>query len=150
MYPSVSKESACWVFSCFRNPPNSGMDYRIFHVCMWSFLCMRMHTGVGHTDSESAQHFDSEKLSQIFLVLLTGFEPWVIRSWVRRSANWASLSPRHVKVLYKQAATRTIRTIQGSNAQCNCSVSSLLGNFKNEQYTKYSQLDLVRLWLELD
>ena len=25
---------ACWVFSCFRNPPNSDMDYRIFNVRM--------------------------------------------------------------------------------------------------------------------
>ena len=27
-----SPTSACWVFSCFRNPPSSGMDYRIFNV----------------------------------------------------------------------------------------------------------------------
>ena len=26
-----SPTSACWVFSRFRNPPNSGMDYRIFN-----------------------------------------------------------------------------------------------------------------------
>ena len=38
------------------------MDYRIFNVCTWSFLCVRIHTGVGLTNSESAQHF--------FLVLL--------------------------------------------------------------------------------
>ena len=33
--------------------------------------------GVGHTDNESAQHFDSEKLLTFFLVLRTGFEPLV-------------------------------------------------------------------------
>ena len=38
--------------------------------------------GVGHTDNESAQHFDSEKLSQMFLVLWTGFEPLVFGSRV--------------------------------------------------------------------
>ena len=27
-----SPTSACWVFSCFRNPSNSDMDYRIFNV----------------------------------------------------------------------------------------------------------------------
>ena len=43
---------------------------------------MRIHTGVGHTDNESAQHFDSEKLSQLFLVLRTGFEPLVFESRV--------------------------------------------------------------------
>ena len=35
---------------------------------------------VGHTDNESAQHFDSEKLKQMFLVLRTGFEPQVMES----------------------------------------------------------------------
>ena len=35
--------SACWVFSCFRKPPNSDMD-RIFNVRTWSFLCVRVHT----------------------------------------------------------------------------------------------------------
>ena len=39
------------------------MDYRIFNVHTWSFLCMRIHTGVGHTNNESSQHniFDSDK-----------------------------------------------------------------------------------------
>ena len=50
-----SPTSACRVFSCFRNPPNSDMDYRIFNVSTWSFVCLRIHTGVEHTDSESAQ-----------------------------------------------------------------------------------------------
>ena len=45
--------SACWVFACFCNPPNSDMDCRIFNV----HTCVRIHSGVGHTDSESAQHF---------------------------------------------------------------------------------------------
>ena len=36
------------------------MDYRIFNMC--TFVCVRIHTGVGHTD-ESAQHFDLEKLT---------------------------------------------------------------------------------------
>ena len=49
-----SPASACWVFLCFRNPPNSNMDYRIFNVRIWSFLCVRTHTGVGHTNNELA------------------------------------------------------------------------------------------------
>ena len=36
--------SACWVFSCFSNPPNSDMDCRIFIVRRWSFSCVRVHT----------------------------------------------------------------------------------------------------------
>ena len=51
-------------------------------VCDHSYARVRIHRGVGHTDNESAQHFDSEKLSQIFLVLRMGFEPLVFRSRV--------------------------------------------------------------------
>ncbi len=59
------------------------MDYRIFNVR--TFSCVRVHTGVGHTDNESAQHFDTEKLIYIFLVLRTGFEPLVMESIGSRS-----------------------------------------------------------------
>ena len=43
-----SPTSACWVFSCFRNPRNSDMDCRIFTVRRSSFLCVRIHTGLAH------------------------------------------------------------------------------------------------------
>ena len=59
--------SACWVFSCFRNPPNSDMDYKICILRTWSFLCACIHTGVGHIDSESAQHFCLWKTHKLFL-----------------------------------------------------------------------------------
>ena len=57
----------CWLFLCFHNPPNSDMDYRIFNVSTWSFAWVRIHTGVGHTDSESAQPFWLKKPSKFFL-----------------------------------------------------------------------------------
>ena len=38
-----SPTSACWVLSCFRNPLNSDMDYRIFNMRTWSFLCERTY-----------------------------------------------------------------------------------------------------------
>ena len=49
---------ACWVFQCFHNPPNSGMDYRIFNMgsdvnacdCTW---------GCTDTVRESALKVDS-------------------------------------------------------------------------------------------
>ena len=46
-----------------------------------------------------SQHniFDSEKLSQIFHVFLTGFKPWVLGSRVRRSTSWATPSHPHKK-----------------------------------------------------
>ena len=88
-----SPTSACWVFLCFCNPPNSDMDYRIFNVHMWSLLCVHIYTqGLG-TLTTSRHIFDSEKLSQIVLVLPIGFEPQVFGSLVRRSTNWATPSP---------------------------------------------------------
>ena len=49
--------SACWVFSCFHNPPNSDKNYMIFNVRTWSLLCVRINTGDEHTDGELVQHF---------------------------------------------------------------------------------------------
>ena len=60
--------SACWVLSCFYNPPNSlDMDYRIVKARTWSLVCLRIHTGIGHTDSQSAQHFWLGKTHKCFL-----------------------------------------------------------------------------------
>ena len=41
--------------------------YRIFLVHTLSFLCVRIHTGFGHTDSESAQHFWLGKTHKLFV-----------------------------------------------------------------------------------
>ena len=44
-YPTlINHKRACWVFSCFHNPPNSDM---IINVRAWSFLRVGIHTGVG-------------------------------------------------------------------------------------------------------
>ena len=58
------QQSACWVFSCFRSPPNSDMDYIIVNVRTWSFLCARIHTGGWAHTSTASRHnmFYSEKL----------------------------------------------------------------------------------------
>ena len=72
------------------------MDYRVFNVHTWSFLWVRIHTGVGHTTAASQHNiFDSEELSHFFLMLLTqtGFEPWVFGSRVWCSTTWATPSP---------------------------------------------------------
>ena len=71
------------------------MDYRMFNVRTWSFLCVRIHAGLGTPTVSQHTIFDSEKLSQIVLVLLTqtGFEPPVFGYRVRRCTNWATPSP---------------------------------------------------------
>ena len=68
----LSQQSACWVSSCFHNPLNSAMDYRIFSVRTWSFLCECIHTEVGHIDSESAQHFWVRKAHNFFYCVPDG------------------------------------------------------------------------------
>ena len=71
--PSLT--SARWVFSCVHNTPKSDTDYRIINVHEHSYaLYIYIRTRVGQTDSESAQHL-IRKNWDIFLVLLTGFEP---------------------------------------------------------------------------
>ena len=66
---TVVTVSACWGFSCSRNPPNSDMGCKIFNVRTWSFLCARIHTRVRHTDTKSSQHFDlgGKKTDNFFL-----------------------------------------------------------------------------------
>ena len=74
-----SPTGACWVFSCFCNPPNSDMSYRIFNVLI-TLMCAytheviaHRHTELGTPTNESAQHFlTRKKISQMFLVLLDG------------------------------------------------------------------------------
>ena len=54
-HPVFGGTSACWLFSYFHNPANSDMDYRIFNVRAWCFVCVRLHTGARPTASESAR-----------------------------------------------------------------------------------------------
>ena len=91
-----SPTSACWVVLCFHDPPNSDTELRIFNMRTWSFLCMCIHMGVGHTN-ESAQHFWlSKTLTIFFTVLLLGFKSRVFGSRVRRCTNWVAPSPLFV------------------------------------------------------
>ena len=51
------------------------------------------HRGLGTPTASQHNIFDSDKPSQLFLVLLTQaeFEPPVFGSWIQRSTNWATL-----------------------------------------------------------
>ena len=76
-----SPTSACWVFSCFRNPPNTDMDYRIFNMRTWSLLLLLYRRGWAYRQRVSTTVLTRKK-SFRFLVLLTGFElgPWTVKS----------------------------------------------------------------------
>ena len=60
MYPLVSKVHAGSLRVSARYPPISDMDYKIFnygaYVIILMHTCAYIHTGLEHTDSESAQH----------------------------------------------------------------------------------------------
>ena len=75
--------------------PNSDMVCRIFNMHMWSFLCVLIHTGVGNTDSESAQHFWIRK--NLLRFSCAPDRTWTrvmheIRTWVWHSTTWATPS----------------------------------------------------------
>ena len=57
-----SSTNACWVFSCFRNQPTlTWTTGALTCVRDHSYAYSYTHKGVGHTDSETAQHFWLEK-----------------------------------------------------------------------------------------
>ena len=74
-----SPTNACWIFSCFRNPPNSDINCRIFNVRTCVRACT--HRGLGTPTMSQHNIFDSEKLSQFFFLC----------SWRRRDSNLRSL-----------------------------------------------------------
>ena len=70
--------SACWVFSFsvihWTLTWTIGSLTCIWSMIIYSLLCVCINTGVGHTNSESTQHFWLGKTHDVFLVLLTGFK----------------------------------------------------------------------------
>ena len=56
-YPTYG---ACWVFECFRNPPNSDMDNRIFNVRTGVNAC-DCARGCTNTVRVSALKIDTER-----------------------------------------------------------------------------------------
>ena len=98
--------SSCWVFSCFHNPPNSDMDYRIFNVRTWSFLCVRILYTRGLGTPTASQHniFDSKKITIVYCASNAGGVRtsglWIARSRVRRSTNSATPLPRSPQIQF--------------------------------------------------
>ena len=85
----LSPTSACWVFSCFRNPQNSDMDYRIFNVRTWSVT-----QGLGTLIMSRHNIFDFEKLTNLSCapdgVRTAGF--WIVSSTLYQLSH--PVSPR--------------------------------------------------------
>ena len=89
--------SACWFFSCFHNPSELWHGIQdLYHAYMIILVRAYTHGGWAHRQWVSTT-FLTQKNSQIFLVLLTGFEPRSFGSRVQRSTNWATPSPHYIK-----------------------------------------------------
>ena len=73
-------------------------------TCVRSYACVYTG-GWGTLTMSQDQHFDSEKLSQIFLVLWTGFEPLVMESIGSR--GWRS-HPSLLLYRYKRALLENV------------------------------------------
>ena len=87
---------ACWLFSCFHNPPNSDRDYRIFNVRTWLVFRMRAYThgGWAHTDSESAPPFWHGQTQKFFLCSWRDSNPRPLDLQSNALSNhWANPSP---------------------------------------------------------
>ena len=95
-YPTLLKVHAGSFHVSIIHQINSDMDCRIFNVRTWFFFCVRVHTGVGHTYSESAQHFWLRKIHKFFCAPDAGgvrtSEPPIFGSQSRCSNNWATPS----------------------------------------------------------
>ena len=85
---ATSPTSACWVFSCFRNPPNSDMDYRISNVGTYIYI-----RSFGKPAASQHNIFDSEN-SWSFSCVPDGIQ--IQECEVQRCTNLATLSPYEV------------------------------------------------------
>ena len=125
--------SACSLFSCFRNPPNSDLDYRIFIVRTWSFLCVRVHTGGWAHRQRVSTIYLTRKNSQMFIVLLTGFEP---SSFGSESDDLLIKPPRHLTVIDGRLKTE-LRLL--SEDLMNAYILTVSVFFKNRRLQVYLQ-----------
>ena len=88
--------SACWVFSCLCNPPDSDMDYRIFNVRMWSFLCVRNVMSVLDPTAELSCH------CSLRLCIWTWLCECLVPTATATKTPTRSQSQRHNVFLFKQ------------------------------------------------
>ena len=91
----------CAVFSSSRNQPNSDMDYRIFNVCTWSFLCVRTHTGGWtHQQRVSSTFWLGKAVTNIcFLCSGRGSNRLSLDLYSQCSTNWTTpVTPNQQKM----------------------------------------------------
>ena len=88
LWPGVCLHAFVFYFLyVFLNPPNSDTDYRIFNVHTWSFLCMRVHTGVAAHRQRVSTTFSTQKNSHNFSCAPDGARVWTPGLWIL-SSTW--------------------------------------------------------------
>ena len=101
----------------------------------WPFLCVRMHTGVGHTDSESTQQFWLAQTHKLFFCSWRGTNSghW----WHRISTESDALTSPNVNdrdVCFEKLKIK--QTPEGANSNCiyrqlMCKIVSCYNNKKH-------------------
>ena len=96
-----------WVFSCFRNPPNFDMDYRIFNVLTWSFYMIILKHDYTHRGWAHQQWVSTTCLTR------NNSHKFVLCSW--RSSNsgrWChkTLSPMLYQLSHPLTPDLTMKT----------------------------------------
>ena len=148
--------------SCFRNPPNSDMEYRIFIVRTRSFLCVRVgftRGGWAHRQRVSTT-FLTRKNWFCFSCALDGVRTRVMECGVRHALPRSSLQSHSIVlgVCKFKYLNQTLRRRQNKNTQslrlkveiylmfnAQTRVISMNG-FKNKKCIKPRQNKLVLSW----
>ena len=127
-YPVVRPLFLYAVFSCFRNPPNSDMDYMIFTVRTHVIIVQReytlIHTGGLHTARESVEHVLTRKNSQVFFLcswpgsnLGRGIH-WIFSQGLLpiepRAPPWSSVRPPSMKALPPISLAHNVQLDKGN------------------------------------
>ena len=103
------------------------------------------HRGLGTPTLSQHNIFDSKKLSQIFLVLLTqtGFKPPVFGSRVWRSTNWATHHPIHTHHNHLELWTPVHGVFRQLQQQRHAVVLDLAQSGHNLRGTEISVMKLI-------
>ena len=116
-------------------------------------IFMRVTTHRGWAHQQRVSTFLTRKNShKFFRVLLMGFEPQVFRSWVWRSTNWATPSPRyhhhhhHINTCLLHSKTHILSLLFSTTSFAGPPMSRDLTRWKPKLVTQLKQMMLIN-WL---
>ena len=110
-YSVLQKHAGSFPFSVIN--PNSDLNYRIFNMHTWSFLCMHIYIcklqRLGTPTASQHNIFDLEKLMKFFV--LDGIRTRVTKCEVWCFTNWATPPPHIIFQFHTYSDTPTINNV---------------------------------------